>query len=166
MRSVKIVGALFLGAILGTGLSGCASNNDRFAQAPRESGGTLLGAAAGALIGSQIGGSTGARVASGVAGALIGGMIGNRIGAALDDQDRQRAYDAQIAALERGAPGAPVGWKNPDSGRSGTVVPGPNYSRNGARCRDFTHTIYIDNQPQIARGQACRNPDGTWTPVS
>ena len=161
MRSIKIAAVILLSA----GLAACA-NNERFAQAPHESGGTLLGAAAGALIGSQIGGSTGARVASGVAGALIGGWLGNRIGASMDEQDRQRAYAAQMAALENGAAGAPVSWQNPQSGHKGTVVPGPNYSRDGTRCRDFTHTVYIDGRPEVARGQACRNPDGTWTPVS
>ena len=59
--------------------------------------------------------------------------------------------------------GAPVSWKNPDSGRYGTVVPGPAYVESGRNCRSYTHTIYIDGQPQTARGTACRNPDGSWT---
>jgi surface antigen len=45
------------------------------------------------------------------------------------------------------------------------VVPGPYYVDNGRRCRAFTETIYIDGRPQTARGTACRNPDGSWTPV-
>ena len=68
-------------------------------------------------------------------------------------------------ALERGPSGAPVSWKNPDSGRYGTVVPGPAYAESGRNCRSYTHTIYIDGRPQTARGTACRNPDGTWTPL-
>ena len=63
------------------------------------------------------------------------------------------------------SPGAPVSWRNPDSGRYGTVVPGPAYMENGRNCRSYTHTIYIDGRPQTARGTACRNPDGTWTPL-
>jgi len=161
MRSLRIL----VVASLGAALAGCA-NSERFAEAPKETSGTVAGAALGAIVGSQIGGSTRSRVAAGVAGAVIGGMIGNRIGAALDDEDRQRAYEAQMAALENGAPGAPVGWENPDSGRRGSIVPGPYYDRRGTRCRDYTHTIYIDGRPQIARGQACRNPDGSWTPVT
>ena len=78
---------------------------------------------------------------------------------------------AQTAAIgtpqeEGGAAGAPMAWENPDSGRRGTIVPGPQYDRRGARCRDYTHTIYIDGRPQVARGAACRNPDGSWTPVA
>ena len=84
----------------------------------------------------------------------------------MDDEDKRRAYDAQMSALEGGAAGAPVAWNNPDSGRRGTIVPGPQYDRRGSRCRDYTHTIYIDGRPQVARGAACRNPDGTWTPVA
>jgi surface antigen len=161
--------------VLGAGLAACASGerfNDGYAAAPapatgsREAGGTAAGAIIGAVVGSQFGGGVGERVAAGVAGAAIGGLIGNRIGAALDDEDRQRAYEAQMAALESGAAGAPVGWENPDSGRRGSIVPGPYYDRRGSRCRDYTHTIYIDGRPQIARGQACRNPDGSWTPVT
>jgi len=96
-------------------------------------------------------------------GTLLGAGTGALLGAALDDEDKQRAYAAQMDALERGSSGAPVSWKNPDSGRYGTVVPGPAYVENGRNCRSFTHTIYIDGRPQTARGTACRNPDGTWT---
>jgi surface antigen len=152
-------------ALAGLSLTGC-SGDPTTGAGPRENTGTLVGALAGAAVGSQIGGGTGERIAAGLAGAAIGGLIGNRIGAALDDDDRQRAYAAQIEALERGAPGAPVGWRNQDSGRYGTVVPGPAYDARGMRCREYTHTIYIDGRPQTARGTACRNPDGTWNPVS
>ncbi len=69
---------------------------------PKENTGTLLGALGGALIGSQFGGGTGERVAAGLAGAAIGGLIGNRIGAGMDDDDKQRAYVAQMQALETG----------------------------------------------------------------
>jgi surface antigen len=159
MISAKIVTI----ALLGAGLAACAGGT---IGGPKEDTGTLIGAGAGALIGSQIGGGTGERVAAGVAGALIGGLIGNRIGAALDEEDKKRAYAAQRQALESGASGAPVAWRNPDSGRYGSIVPGPAYQQQGLTCRPYTHTIYIDGRPQVARGSACRNPDGTWQPVS
>jgi surface antigen len=145
-------------ASLGLGLAGCSSD-----PGPKEVGGTLVGAGAGALIGNAIGGGNSA--AGAVAGAAIGGMIGNRIGAAMDDEDKRRAYAAQMQALDSGPSGAPVAWRNPDSGRYGSVVPGPAYQANGMNCRQFTHTIYIDSKPQTARGTACKNPDGTWSPV-
>jgi surface antigen len=92
-----------------------------------------------------------------------GGLIGNRIGAVLDDEDRRRASAAQIQALETGPSGAPVPWRNPDSGRYGNVVPGPAYQSNGTSCRQYTQTVFIDGKPQSARGTACRGPDGAWT---
>jgi surface antigen len=55
-----------------------------------------------------------------------------------------------------------MAWDNPNSGRHGTIVPGPTYQHHGAKCREFTHMIYIDDRPQIARGVACRNLDGRW----
>ena len=147
-------------ALLGTCLAACSANSG-----PKEVGGTAVGAVAGGLIGNAIGGSTGNRVAGTLIGAAVGGFLGNRIGAALDDDDKRRAYAAQMQALESGPSGAPVSWRNPDSGRYGDVVPGPAYQSNGSTCRQFTHTIYIDGKPQTQRGTACRNPDGTWTTV-
>jgi surface antigen len=146
-------------------MAGCAGNPET-GTGPKENTGTAVGAIAGAVIGSQFGGGTGERIAAGVAGAAIGGLLGNRIGAAMDDEDKKRAYEAQRAALESGQSGAPVSWRNPDSGRYGSVIPGPAYQQAGNTCRQYTHTIYIDGKPQTARGAACRNPDGTWTPIS
>ena len=146
--------------VIGTALVACAADSG-----PKEVGGTLVGAGAGAAIGNAIGGSAGDRALGTITGAALGGMLGNRIGAAMDDEDKRRAYAAQVQALESGPSGAPVAWRNPDSGRYGSIVPGPAYDSNGMNCRQFTHTIYIDGKPQTARGTACRNPDGSWQPV-
>ena len=99
-------------------------------------------------------------------GAAVGGIIGGAIGASLDERDRQFAYEAHMRALQYGEPGAPVGWRSPDTGHYGTIVPGPPYQTSGTTCREYSHTIYIDGRPQTARGTACRNPDGSWTPLS
>jgi surface antigen len=152
--------ALALGLALS--LAACAGSPD--GPGPNENTGTLLGAGTGALLGAAVAGhGTGNRLAGAAIGAGLGALIGNRIGASLDDEDRERAYAAQMDALDRGQAGAPVSWKNPDSGRYGTVVPGPAYVENGRNCRSYTHTIYIDGHPQTVRGTACRNPDGSWT---
>jgi surface antigen len=152
---------LIASGLLAATVAACAADSG-----PKEAGGTAVGAVAGGLIGNAIGGSAGNRLAGTVVGAAVGGLIGNRIGAALDDEDRRRAYAAQMQALETGPSGAPVAWRNPDSGRYGHVVPGPAYQANGATCRQYTHTVYVDGAPQTARGTACRNPDGTWTTVN
>jgi surface antigen len=147
---------------IGLSLAACAGTPD--GPGRRENTGTLIGAGSGALLGAAVaGGGTGNRLAGAAIGGLLGGLIGNRIGASLDDQDKRLAYEAQINALESGQSGAPVSWRNPDSGRYGTIVSGPPYVESGHNCRSFTHTIYIDGRPQTVRGTACRNPDGTWT---
>ncbi len=162
MSALKFTAA----AAVALSLAACAGSPDGMGPGPRENTGTLVGAGTGALLGAAVaGGGTGNRLAGAAVGGLLGGLLGNRIGAALDDEDRQRAYEAQMDALERGRSGAAVSWRNPDSGRYGTVVPGPAYQNAGRNCRSFTHTVYIEGQPQTARGTACRNPDGTWTSV-
>ena len=150
--------AFILAAI---GLAACSADSG-----PKEVGGTAVGAVAGGLLGNAIGGSAGNRVAGTLIGAAFGGFLGNRIGASLHDEDRRRAYAAQMQALESGPSGAPVAWRNPDSGRYGNVVPGPAYQMNGQNCRQYSHTVYVDGRPQTQRGTACRNPDRTWTTIS
>src|SRR3954470_10403414 len=112
MSSVKIAATL----LASLALASCAGNPET-GTGPKENTGTLVGALGGALIGSQIGGGPGERVAAAGAGAAIGGLIGNRIGASMDDEDKRRAYTAQVQALETGVSGTPVAWRNPDSGR-------------------------------------------------
>src|SRR5262249_48389060 len=148
-------------ALAALSMAACAGTPET-GQGPKENTGTLVGAVAG---GWQVGGGTGGGMAGGLAGAGLGGLIGNRIGAGRGDDDKRGGYGGQMQALEAGKSGVAVAWKNPDSGRYGSVVPGPAYQSNGLQCRPYTHTIYIDGRPQVARGNACRNPDGTWTAV-
>ena len=159
--AARLLAALGLAA----SLAACAGNPET-GTGPKENTGTLLGALGGAAIGSQFGGGAGGHVAGALIGAGVGALIGNRIGASLDEQDKRLAYEAEMSALERGPSGAPVAWRNPDSGRYGSVVPGPSYQDRGRNCRAYTETIYIDGRPETARGTACRNPDGTWTPLA
>ena len=145
-------------ALLGAAVAACASDSG-----PKELPSTLVGA--GAAAGSAAGAPAGNRAAGAASNAAIGSMLGNRIGAAMDDEDKRRAYAAQIQALESGPSGAPVAWRNPDSGRYGSIVPGPATEQNGMSCRQYTHTVYLEGKPQTARGAACRGPDGNWQPA-
>jgi len=147
-------------AFLAASVAGCQTAGE---SGPREGAGTAVGAVAGGLLGASLG-RGGGRVAGGIIGAVAGGMIGNAIGKSLDEQARQEAYAAEYRALEHGAPGAPVAWRHQQY--YGTVTPGPYSEREGfGRCREYAHTIYIDGQPETARGVACRQSDGTWVPV-
>lgn len=149
----------FVGFVLaGLVLTGCQTG-------PKQTFGTVAGGATGAVIGSQFGQGSG-RIGAAALGAVIGAMVGGEIGRQLDEADQRALYNAQYKALEYGNPGSPVGWKNPKSGHYGEVVPGAGYKVNSSSCRDYTNTIYIDGQPRVARGTACRQPDGSWKPVT
>src|SRR3954469_15743797 len=125
------------------------------------------GSLAGAYSASSATGRPGnTAAAAAVTNAALGGLIGSRLGASLNDEDRRLAYEAQLDALDRGAPGAPVPWRNPASGRYGNIVPGPAYDQKGAKCRGFSHTVTINGELQTARGTPCRGSDGSWTAVS
>jgi surface antigen len=127
--------------------------------------GLVVGAVAGGLLGNTVGKGTG-KVLATATGAVIGGIVGSEIGRSLDDRDRMAAQEAERRALETGQSGVAMPWRNPDSGRHGMVVPSRPYRVGAQDCRDYTHTIYIDGQPQTMRGTACRNPDGSWRNVS
>lgn len=126
--------------------------------------GLAVGAIAGGILGNQVG-RGGGRVAATAIGAVIGGIVGNEIGRSLDRQDRILAQQAEFSALERGRSGERIPWRNPDSNRYGEVVPSAPFERDGRNCREYTHRIFIDGRPQVMRGLACRNPDGTWQNV-
>ena len=149
---MKKLGLIFMALVFATLASGCANKEDT---------GTLLGAGTGALIGNQFG-KGGGRVAATIGGALVGGFIGNRIGKSMDDEDRQRASEAQYTALERGRDGERSEWRNPRNGRYGYVTPRRVYTYQSMTCREFEQTIYIDGRPESMVGKACRQPDGTW----
>jgi surface antigen len=158
MPTSRII-AVSLAALM---LAGCAGD-----AGPRQQDGAVAGAVAGGIAGALLGGrGPGSRVAGAAVGAVAGGLLGGAIGASLDERDRRRAQAAEMQALEYGQPDAPVGWRGESSGYYGTVVPGVYYEERGRRCRRYSHTVYINGQPQVARGVACRNPDGSWSPIS
>ncbi len=95
--------------------------------------------------------------------ALGNGLVGN---ATLEPAERKRALQAEYQALEYSPAGKVVEWKNSASSRSGEVVAAQPYQVGSQNCRQYTHTIRIDGTPQSNRGTACRNEDGSWTPLT
>lgn len=88
------------------------------------------------------------------------------MGKVLDDSDRVLIAAAQFEALEQGASGAARDWANPANGHAGTVTPGPTYSVNQYTCRDFSQRVVVGERSEVTRATACRQPDGTWRPIS
>jgi surface antigen len=94
--------------------------------------------------------------------ALEGGIV-SRTGVKISDSDKQRALEAEYRALEAAPGGQPVVWSG--RGVSGQVVAAAPYQVGSQNCRQYTHTLTIDTKQAVARGSACRNDDGTWTPL-
>jgi surface antigen len=95
--------------------------------------------------------------------ALQGGIVG-RSGVTIGDSDRARALEAEYRALEA-APGfQPVAWEG--RGVRGEVVAAAPYQVGSQNCRQYRHTLTSGGREVVARGAACRNADGTWTPLT
>ncbi len=112
--------------------------------------------------------STGTRAAqpmsADIAEAMAGGLIGRTLGGDLERADSQRALEAEYRALEYAASGQPVAWQG--GGRlSGQVVAAPPYRVGSQNCRQYTHTVSQNGTERVGRGTACRNDDGSWTPL-
>ena len=149
--------AILASLAMSTVLIGCSAN-----YGPKETGGTLVGAGLGALAGSQIGSGTGQLVAVGL-GTLAGALLGNEVGRLLDRADRLHAGQTAQTGLESVPSGHTVGWRNPDSGHSGTFTPTSTYeSPSGQYCREFQQTVSLGGRMERAYGTACRRPDGSW----
>lgn len=95
--------------------------------------------------------------------ALQGGIV-SRSGVKLGSGDRERALEAEYRALEAAPGGQPVIWE----GRSakGQVVAAAPYQVGAQNCRQYTHKLSIDGREIESRGAACRNANGTWTPLT
>lgn len=96
--------------------------------------------------------------------ALGTGVIGRNAAADLSKADRVRALEAEYRALEAAPGGQPVVWAGRDV--SGSVVAAAPYQVGSQNCRQYSHTLTIKTQQTMTRGAACRNPDGTWTPLT
>ena len=106
------------------------------------------------------------RVGAGIVEAMAGGLVGGLTGADLDSRDRRRALEAEYRALEYMQAGQSVIWGKAGSDRYGEVVAGSPYRVGAQNCRQYKHTVQISQRSRTARGAACRNDDGSWTPLA
>lgn len=137
-------------------LAGCAD------QGQKQTGGTLIGAAAGGLLGSQFGGGVG-KIAATAVGVLAGGWLGSEVGKSLDNADKAAMRQSAQYSLEATKTGHTSNWSNPDSGNSGTVTPTKTYqTAEGEYCREYQQTVTVAGKTEEAYGTACRQPDGSW----
>jgi surface antigen len=147
-KQTVFLAALLAGAAL---VAGCEN------PPTKQQSGTVIGAIVGGALGSSVGEGSGRTVAT-IVGAIAGGALGNAIGRNMDDTDRLKAAQA----LETSPTGAPVAWRNPDTGYQYTVVPTRTYQVAGAPCREYTMDTVIGGRAEKVYGTACRQPDGSW----
>jgi surface antigen len=95
--------------------------------------------------------------------ALQGGII-SRSGLDISGSDRARALEAEYRALEASPGGQPVTWSGSDV--KGEVVASAPYQVGTQNCRQYRHTLTAEGREVTARGAACRNSDGSWTPLT
>lgn len=124
-------------------LSSCTTSNTRSA------GGGLL--------------SRGGASATPYISALQGGIVG-RSGLQMDRSDFNKALEAEYQALETAPGGQAVTWGSGDT--RGQVVANAPYQVGNQNCRQYTHDLTVDGKQAKVRGAACRNSDGTWTPLT
>ena len=97
-----------------------------------------------------------------IVAAMGGGLVG-AIGPDLSDGEKRRALEAEYQALEYTQGGETVSWQ---SGRvRGEVVAYQPYRVGSQDCRQYMHTLNEAGPPRSVRGTACRNPNGSWSPL-
>lgn len=97
---------------------------------------------------------------------MRGGLIGGSLGAGLSDDEKARALEAEYRALEHSPAGKAVAWKGDSEAVRGEATAAQAYRVGSQDCRQYTQAVYRSGQPRIARGTACRNADGSWTPLT
>ncbi|PRD45997.1 hypothetical protein C5748_01280 [Phyllobacterium phragmitis] len=115
--------------------------------------------------GAPIAAPSSGNVGTGILGSLGNGLLGPAA-SRLDPADRKKALEAEYRALEYAPVGQVTNWKGASGRESGEVVAAQPYQVGSQNCRQYTHSFTIDGAPQTTRGTACRNPDGSWTPLT
>jgi surface antigen len=94
--------------------------------------------------------------------ALQGGIV-SRTGVDLGRSDLNRALVAEYRALETSPAGQDVTWG--EGKLRGKVSANAPYQVGNQNCRQYSHVLNVDGRELRARGAACRNPEGAWSPL-
>jgi surface antigen len=98
--------------------------------------------------------------------ALKGGLVSKITDIKLSSADRSRALEAEYRVLESTPSGQTVAWEG-SGGMTGQVIAAVPYQVGSQNCRQYSHSITLKTgaEPKRARGAACRNANGSWTPL-
>jgi len=97
---------------------------------------------------------------------LKGGVLPDGAVSGLARQDQLRALSAEYKALESAPGGSPVEWKSFDGSSTGKVTAATPYQVGQQNCRQYTHSAVVSGRAISGQGAACRNSDGSWTPLT
>lgn len=115
---------------------------------------------------SKTGGAlTSGSVSSTVLAPMGNGILGSSANL-LGSADRRAAIEAEYKTLEYAPKGQVVSWKGRSGNASGDVMAAQPYQVGSQNCRQYSHSFNVDGAPQTVRGTACRNNDGSWTPLT
>lgn len=106
------------------------------------------------------------KVTKSIISAMGGGLVGGSIGNGLSDAEKRSALEAEYKALEYTTSGQKVTWKGDQASHYGEVVPAQPYRVGSQDCRQYTQTVFTGGAGVTAHGTACRNADGSWTPLT
>ncbi|KQR35562.1 hypothetical protein ASF91_03785 [Rhizobium sp. Leaf155] len=143
-RGSRLARPAVLSLIVVSVLSSCTTSNTR---GPASGGGLFSGR----------GSSSVSYIAN-----LQGGIV-SRSGIQLSRGDYNKALEAEYRALETAPGGQAVTWSG---SANGEVIANAPYQVGNQNCRQYSHTINDNGREAKVRGAACRNADGTWTPLT
>jgi len=83
----------------------------------------------------------------------------------MPSSDRHKALEAEYRALEHGRVEQTVAWQGEGNVNSGTVTAGRFYKVGSQNCRQYSHDFNIARTSQHVSASACRNDDGSWSPL-
>ncbi len=146
--------SLLMIALWSIGLAGCSSVGS--GGAPPVTGATTPPGAATSSVAPMQAGILAPAIPT---GAALGGVLGGPVGASLSDDDRQAAWNAQMAALDSGQKRS---WRGAH-GVFGFIELG---AATADGCRAYSQTIYVAGRPNRGRGVGCKQPDGNWKMTS
>jgi surface antigen len=98
--------------------------------------------------------------------ALHGGILPAEVTSQMNTATQDAALQAEYQALEYTPAGEKVTWGETGAPLKGEVVASQPYRVGSQNCRQYTHTVFTGGAPVANRGTACRNPDGSWTPLT
>lgn len=114
--------------------------------------------------GAQAARPQGGAVAATIIEQMNGGLVGGDIGTGLGADDKRLALEAEYKALEYTPAGQPVKWQG--SGVTGEATAAQPYRVGSQNCRQYSQSVTVNGAGRSARGTACRNADGSWTPLT